>query len=222
MSEVLQTLLYGLLAAASPGTLVATLAVLGTRRARANGSAFAVGFVLGQSATLAGVLVVGSITIPTGGGGSASAALELAVGVLLLAAGFRARRPRKPRVVGGSSRAKRFHERLERVTPRTAFSIGVTLGIGVKRLIITIFAASTIALASVTKAAQAGLGALYVVVASVLVWAPVTVYLVAGSTADEFVARSKERLAARQRQVTSLTSLLFGLVFVVGGLVQLL
>jgi len=66
------------------------------------------------------------------------------------------------------------------------------------------------------------LGALYVVVASVLVWAPVTVYLVAGSTADEFVARSKERLAARQRQVTSLTSLLFGLVFVVGGLVQLL
>jgi len=90
MSEVLQTLLYGLLAAASPGTLVATLAVLGTRRARANGSAFAVGFVLGQSATLAGVLVVGSITIPTGGGGSASAALELAVGVLLLAAGFRA------------------------------------------------------------------------------------------------------------------------------------
>ena len=91
MSEVLQTLLYGLLAAASPGTLVATLAVLGTRRARANGSAFAVGFVLGQSATLAGVLVVGARRA-----GHATGVAAVALGRVALAEVERAARAQRP------------------------------------------------------------------------------------------------------------------------------
>ena len=220
MSDVLQVLLYGLLAAASPGTLVATLAVLGTRRARANGSAFAVGFLLGQSIALALVLVVGSVTVP--GSGTGSASLELAVGVLLLVAAQRARRPAKPPSVAGPSRTARVLERLERVTPRTAFSFGVTLGVGVKRLVITVVAASAIALAAVSRPEMVGLGALYVAVASVLVWVPVALYLVAGERADEAVATTKDKLAGNQRRITFLTSAVFGVFFVVGGLVRLL
>jgi threonine/homoserine/homoserine lactone efflux protein len=219
MSDVLQVLLYGLLAAASPGTLVATLAVLGTQRARANGFAFAVGFVLGQSLSLAVVTVVGSVTIP--GSSAASDALEVALGVLLLFAADRARRPGRPRPPGSTSRTARMVERLERVSPRTAFSVGLTLGVGVKRLIITVFAASTIALAPLTRAEEIGLGALYVAVATVLVWVPVGLYLVAGARADELVEAAKEWLAANQRTVTFHISLVFGLFFLVSGLVQL-
>ena len=51
-------------------------------------------------------------------------------------------------------------------------------------------------------------------------WAPITVYLVAGSRADELVAKSKELLAVKQHQVTFYTSLLFGVFFLVAGLVQ--
>jgi threonine/homoserine/homoserine lactone efflux protein len=218
---VLQVLLYGLLAAASPGTLVATLAVLGTQRARANGTAFALGFLLGQSAALLIVTAIGSITIGEGSS-TASAALELTVGALLLVAAHRARQPARPKPVGGSSRTAKVLERLERVSPRTAFTVGVTLGVGLKRLVITVFAASTIALASVTRSEAIGLGALYVAIATVLVWVPVGLYLVAGKRADEWVETAKNRLAANHREVTFYTSLLFGIVFLLGGLVQLL
>jgi threonine/homoserine/homoserine lactone efflux protein len=220
MSDVLQILLYGLLAAASPGTLVAILAVLGTERARANGSAFAIGFILGQSLTLSIIVVVGSVTIP--GSSDGSAALEFAVGVLLLLTANRTRRPgkAKPRRLGGHSRTAHLVERLQRVSPRTAFSVGVTLGIGLKRLVITAFAASTIALADVSRSQAFGLGALYIVVATLPVWVPVAGYLVAGKHADEWVASAKAWVAANQRLATSYISLVFGLCFLVGGLVQ--
>ncbi len=222
MSNVLQVLLYGLLAAASPGTVVATLAVLGTKRARVNGSVFAVGFVLGQALALFFVIAIGSVTTPGGGDSTASGALEIVVGLLLLVTAERARHHSDtPRAETGKSRTQLALDRLERVTPRTAFSVGVTLGIGLKRLVITVFAASTIALANLARAQELALGAFYVLLASVLVWAPITVYLVAGSRADELVAKSKELLAVKQHQVTFYTSLLFGVFFLVGGLIQI-
>jgi hypothetical protein len=220
MSDVLQVLLYGLLAAASPGTLVATLAVLGTRRARANGTAFAIGFLFGQSIALAVVYALGSVTISSGGT-TASAGLELTVGVLLLVAAARARQPSRRQPTRGTSRTAHLFARLERVSPRAAVSVGATLGVGVKRLFITIFAASTIALASLTRAEAAGLGVLYVGVASLLVWVPVALYLVAGERAGDWVETAKDGLAANQRTVTFFISLVFGLFFLVAGLVQL-
>ena len=223
MNDLLHVVVYGLVAAASPGVLVATLAVLGTRRARANGLAFAAGFVLGQTAALATILVLGAVTVPKSGSGTATAALELAIGLLLLAAAYRTRRPRKgaPVAAGTESRFRRLLGRLEGVTPKTAFSIAVPLGVGVKRLLITIFAASTIALSGSTRIDDVWLGLVYVTVATVVVWAPVGLYLVPGRSADEAVARSKEWIGEHQRQLTALSSLVFGLLFAINGLVEL-
>jgi hypothetical protein len=50
MSETFTLLVYAVLAAASPVTLIATLVVLGTEDARRSRIAFAAGFVLGQAA----------------------------------------------------------------------------------------------------------------------------------------------------------------------------
>jgi len=220
MNDVVHVLVYGLLSAFSPVALIATLAVLGTRHARASGTAFAAGFVLGQTAALVVVLVVGSVAVPSENG-VASAALELAVGVLLLAAAARSRRPPRPAVAGAHSRTKAALAQLDRVTPRTAFSVAVPFGIGVKRLLITIFAASTIALAGTTRAEEVGLGALYTAVACSVVVLPVGVYLVAGKSADDLVTRSKAWIAANQRKLTLYSSLVFGVFFTVSGIVDL-
>lgn len=223
MNEVLQVLLYGLLAAASPSVLLATLAALRTRRARANGTAFAGGFLLGQSVGLVVPFLIGAGTVPNGGSNSTVwALLQLGVGLILLAAAYRARQPRPASEVNGESRTTALLARLARVTPRTAFSIGVPLGIGVKRLIISVLAASTIALTGLSHSEEFALGVLYVLVATLLVWLPVAVYLIAGKRADDWVTSSEEWLAANKRRLTFLTWLVFGVLFAVGALIQLL
>jgi hypothetical protein len=222
MSEVLQVLLYGLLAAASPSVLLASLAALSTGPARANGSTFAGGFLLGQSLGLFVPLLIGASIPSSGSSSTVWAFVQLGVGLILLAAAYRARQPRPASEVNAESRTTAFLARLTRVTPRTAFSIGVPLGIGVKRLIISTVAASTIALSGLSHSEELALGVLYVLVASLLVWLPVAVYIIAGKRADAWVTSLEEWLAANRRQLTFFTSLVFGVLFAVGALIQLL
>jgi len=222
VSELLQVLLYGFLAAASPTVLLATLAALRTRRARANGSAFAGGFLLGQSVGLVVPLLGGASIAGSGSNSTVWAWVQFGVGLLLLAAAYRARQARPASEENGESRTPALLARLTRVTPRTAFSIGVPLGIGVKRLIISILAASTIALSGLSDSEEFGLGVLYVLVASLLVWLPVAAYLIAGKRADGWVTSSEGWLAANKRRLTFFSSLVFGVLFVIGALIQLL
>ena len=221
MSEELTVLFYAVLAAASPVTLIATLVVLGTEDARLNGIAFAAGFILGQAAGLGIPLIVGLIVTDVSDNGNASNWFELALGLLMLLAASRMRRKREE-PIPDESRAAALLVRLERVNLKTAFSIGIPLGIGVKRLLIAILAASTIALEAASRAAEFQQAALYVIVASVLVWLPVTVYFIVGAPADEWVAVSKRWLLANQREVSLYLALIFGVSFTVDAVVKLL
>src|SRR5215831_10175015 len=94
-NDLLSVFAYGLIAAASPLALAATLAVLNTRRPRLNGIVFALAFLLGQTLVVGVVITIGSIAAPGRGGSStAASSLELVLGALLLLAGLRAlRRP---------------------------------------------------------------------------------------------------------------------------------
>ena len=222
MNEGLTLLFYAVLAAASPVVLLATLVVLSTERARVNGVVFAAGFVLGQAAGLGIPLLVGVIvTSNSGQNGNASTWLELAVGVLMLLAAARIRRKRTT-PMPEESRAAGILVRLEHVTPATAFTIALPLGIGAKRLVIAILAASTIALDASGRAAEFRQAALYVVIASVLVWLPVMVYFLVGPRADEWVEVSKRWLLANQREVTFYLAAIFGVFFVADAVVKLL
>jgi Sap-like sulfolipid-1-addressing protein len=221
MPEAVSILFYAVLAAASPVTLIATLVVLGTADARVNGIAFAAGFILGQAAGLGIPLIVGLIVTDVGEGGSASDWFELALGVLMLLAASRMQRNRgEP--IPDESRAAALLVRLERVDLKTAFSIGIPLGIGAKRLLIAILAASTIALEATSRAAELQQASLYVIVASILVWLPVTVYFIVGEPADEWVEVSKRWLLANQREVSFYLALIFGVSFTVDAVVKLL
>ncbi len=218
-------LLYALVAGLSPLALLATLAVLGSGRGRANGSAFGVGFLISQSAVLLIAILVGSAATPNRERGheTFAALLELALGLALLAFAWRGRRPRAPRQRSGESRTKALLARLRGLRPATAFSVGALLGVGgVKRLTITLFAGATIAVAALIPAEEVGLGVLYVLVASLLVWLPVAVYLVAGKRADDLAESTEAWLAANQQRATFVSTLVFGLLLSGDALVRLL
>lgn len=213
MHETAQLALYGLVAGASPLVLVATLVVLGSGRGRLNGVVFAVGFVLAQTGTYLAGYALGAVVTPSGGAGGMTAAFELTVGVLLLAFGWRGRRRTAPeQEPDRRPRTEAVFTRLADVRPVTSFGVGVPLGVGAKRLLVTLLAAATAASGGLSPSETAGLSVLYVALATVLVWVPVALYLVFGSTGDRAIAATRRWVTANERE------LMVWLAFVLGAL----
>ena len=216
--------LFALVAAASPIGLLATLAVLTSRRGRTNGIAFVAGFVLGETAAFLAAFLVGSAaTADREGNDEVATAMELAFGIALLALAWPQRRRDTPAAAGAHSRAKALLDRLRGLRPGTALALGTLLGVGgVKRLTISIVAGATVGIANLMPGEELALGALYVLVAGVLVWAPVAVYLVAGAHADDWMTRAEDWLMTNERRLTFFSTLVFGFLLTSDALVRLL
>jgi len=216
-------LLFALVAGASPVAIVSTLAALSSRRGRRNGLALVAGFLLGQSVAFLAAFLVGSAAhAGVDADDQAAAALELAVGLALLAIAWYEWR-RRPAGPNNGFRTKALLTRLKGLRSGTAFTFGALLGVGgVKRLSITIVAGATVGVADLVPAEELALGFLYVAVASILVWLPLAVYLVAGTHADEWTRSAEDWLAANERRITFLTTLLFGFLLTSDALVRLL
>ena len=224
MNETTQILLYALLAGLSPLALLATLTALGSGRGRANGSAFGAGFLLAQSLVLLLAVLLGSAATPGSDRShqTLAAVLELGLGVALLVFAARGGRSRGPRGRPGESRTEALLARLAHLRPATAFSLGALLGVGgVKRLTITLVAGATIALSGFIPAEEVGLGVLYVVIATALVWLPVSIYLVAGKRADAWTASAQARLVSNEQRITTASMLVFGVFLVIHALILL-
>jgi len=225
--HLLTVVAYGLIAAASPLALAATLAVLNTGSPRLNGLVFAIAFLFGGALVVAFVVTIGSIAAPGRGGSStAASSLEFVLGLMLLAGGLRAlRRPTTELAlseVKTRGRASAVLDRLGRLTAKTAFGAGVLLGIGgPKRLTVSIVAATAIAAAALTTRQQAAQGALYVLLGGVLVWVPVALYVVAGSRSRAWFASSEEWLTTHERAIVTVLLFLFGALLVADALGKL-
>lgn len=220
-----RVLLFALIAGMSPIAIVSTLAVLTSRRGRTNGLAFVTGFMLAQSAIFLAAFFVGSAaTTDREGNEHLAAALELAFGVALLALAWPQRRNRMTGVGGGGggTRTKALLERLRGLRPVTAFSFGALLGVGVKRLSITILAGGTVGVASLLLVEELALGLLYLLVACLLVWVPVGVYVVAGARADDWMAAAEDWLLANERRLGFFSTVVFGLLLISDAMFRLL
>ena len=223
METVLQVLFYGLVAAASPLALTSTLVVLRSRRGRLNGFIFAAAFLFGGGLVWLILLSLGAVTSLNEGDRHATAIFELALGVLLLAAAWRVRRGFAPKRGAGAGRTRALLARLEQLTPTAAFPVGALLGIGgPKRLTIAIVAATTVSVAGLSTGEEIGLAVVYVLVAGVLVWVPVAMYLVAGQRAAGWLGDAQEWLRSNQRAITIYSLLILGSVLVAEALVELL
>lgn len=217
----LQILVYSLVAAASPVVLAATLTVLGSGHGPKNGIALAAGFLLGQGGVCLVALLIGS-SVPDARGqhNAVLGALELALGVALLAAAWHERPGRPERPPTSTSRTVALREKLSlgtklsHLTPRMALVGGAAVGIGAKRLAITLLAMAEIKLAPLTPSEEIVLAVLFVALAGLLVWIPVGVYLVSGPRADSMVETAKAWLVANERAVACYTSLATGVLLV--------
>jgi MFS family permease len=219
--EVARTLLYGLVAAASLTTVLATLAVLASGRGRVNGLVFAVAFVIGQTVAVIIALLLGHAASSTGPSWEVGPPILIALGVLVIAFSLRLRR-RPVNETPGAGRTEAVLARLERVRPPTVFGIGVSLGIGTKRFAITLVAAASIASADVGAVEEGALATIYIVVATIVVTVPVAAYVVVGPRADELVARSRTWLAGHGREFTFGSLLSIGVLLLLDGLVRIL
>ncbi|MEW2306022.1 GAP family protein [Streptomyces sp. NPDC006655] len=205
--------------AVSPLPIVAIILILATPRGRLNGSLFALGWLLG----LAGL---GAVMLAVGGTGDASAhkhpatwvgALKLALGVLLVVFGALQwrRRPRDP----SQARLPKWMEAIDRFTPVKIVGLGLLLSAGnLKNAPLTIAAAASISSAGIPVPQQIGALAVFVVIASLGVLAPLAVYLVMGDRARGLLANWREWAARHNVAVLAVLFFVLGLKLVGDGI----
>jgi hypothetical protein len=203
LRDLIQLLLFALLAAFSPLALAATMTAIQAGRRQALG--LGVGFVVGQLATCALFVIfdfaaVGSSrrTYP---GIRAPLALALAVVLVWLASRVRRRPP--PAGEDPDSRVHALLARLSRLGYLTTLAVGLLLGIGgPKRLVLTALAAALIATSGGRNSAEAELVVVYVALATALVWAPVVFYVVRGEKAVALMKAAQQKASRHQPAVT--------------------
>lgn len=201
------------------------LVVLTSGRGRLNGTAFAVGFVAGQATIFLFALTVGSWSplARTDNYAQLQAALAIAFGVaLLVAAVYFRRRRNEPVNATPNRRTSAARARLSTLRPVTALGTGAALGVGgPKRLGVTLVATATITASGIGDVETIALATSYVLVATVLVWVPVLLYIVFGDRGATWLKDGQAWIAAHKDPLTFYPSAVLGVVLVTDGVVQL-
>jgi threonine/homoserine/homoserine lactone efflux protein len=219
-----EVMLYALIAAASPLALAAALVVLRSGRGRLNGTAFAVGFVAGQALVVFAAYAIGSASVEERSKGhtTLSGLIELGIGVVLLVVAARLRARPLPRPRASGPRGQAILARLQRLGPFQALGAGALIGIGgPKRLVISVLAAATISVSTLGTDGEVALAVVYILIATVLVWLPVGLYVIAGKRAEQWIVDLREWLNRYQPRATLAALVGFGLFFVVDAVIRL-
>jgi hypothetical protein len=196
--------------AVSPIAIVALILILATPRGRLNGPLFTLGWLLG----LAGL---GAIMLAIGGPGGASAhhpatwvgGLRLALGVLLILFGARQwhRRPKDP----SQAQLPKWMAAIDGFTPLKILGLGLALSAAnAKNAPLTIAVGASISSAGIAVPQQIATLAIFVIIASLGVLAPLAVYLSMGERAKHVLGNWRDWAA---RHNTALMAVLF---FVLG------
>jgi threonine/homoserine/homoserine lactone efflux protein len=207
-----QVLSLGIGVAVSPIPIIAVVLMLATPRARANGPAFVLGWIVGLA-------IVGTVVLLVSGGADASSdgepatwvgVLKLVLGVLLLLVG----------VHGGRGRPRRGD--LDAFGAPKALAMGVLLsGVNPKNLLLTVAAAAAIAQTGIDTGEQAIALAVFVLVGTVSVAAPVVVYFALGSRSREMLDGMKAWMAANNAAIMAVLMLVIGTKLVGDGIAGL-
>ncbi len=216
-------LVYALAAAASPLVLTATFVVIRSGRPRTNGVAFLSGFLLGTAIACGLGLIAGQAAVDRlDSHETIETVLALLLGVALLAVGLRARHAPPRQEAAEGSRANAILAGLGHVRPAAALSMAGLLGFGgPKRLVLTFLAMTSVSEASVGDVADLTLVLVYIVVATVLVWVPVGIVIVAGERAAVILERGQSWLTTHATALRVWLSLGIGAALVVDALLRL-
>jgi Sap, sulfolipid-1-addressing protein len=209
--------------ALSPVPTIAVVLMLTTPRARANGPAFVLGWLVGLG-------VVGAVVLALAGPGGASEEgqpaawvswLKLVLGVLLLLVAVRQFRGR-PR---GDEEAPlpTWMGAIDRFGPGQALGGGAALaGANPKNLLLAVAAAAAIAQTGIAGGQQAVAYAVFAVVGTLGVGAPVVVYLSMGKRSEKLLGHLKDWMAHNNAVIMAVLCLVIGVKLIgdaLGGLV---
>jgi threonine/homoserine/homoserine lactone efflux protein len=190
--------------AASPVPIIGVLLMLGTRRARSTGPAFALGWLFGLIAVGVIVLLLTNGARSEGGEPSAWAgAFKLTLGTVFLVLALRQWRGR-PRA-GETPPMPRWIQTVDAFTPGRARVFGVGFAAAnPKNILLAVGAAAAIARAEASAPAQALALAVFIAVGTLGVGVPVLVYFALGERSARFLAALRAWMSAHNATVTGL------------------
>jgi threonine/homoserine/homoserine lactone efflux protein len=206
-----QVLSLGVGVALSPVPIIAVVLMLGTARARANGPAFVLGWVIGLA-------IVGTIVLFAAGGADASEGgepatwvdvLKLALGCLLALVAVRQWRGRPHE--GDEAALPKWMQTIDTFATGKAFAMGALLsGINPKNLLLTLAAASAIAQTGIDTGQQAVALAVFVVIGTLGPGLPVAIYFALGARAKRVLDDLKLWMAAHNAAIMAVLCLVLG------------
>ena len=197
--------------ALSPIPIIAVVLMLTTPRARANGPAFVLGWLLGLG-------VVGAIVLAVAGPADASSSgapatwvswlkIILGAGLLLIAVRQFRSRPH------GDDQAPlpKWMGAIENFKPAAALGTGALLaGANPKNLILAVAGAAAIAQTGIAGAQQAIAYLIFAVIATLGVGAPVVIYFAMGERSQELLGKLKNRMGQHNAVIMSVLCLIIG------------
>jgi hypothetical protein len=197
--------------AISPVPVIAVVLMLGTPRARSNGPAFALGWVAGLTIVGGAVLAVanGNSQADDGGPETWVSVVKLVFGVLFLLLAARTWRTR-PRA-GQEAAMPKWMQAIDAFTAGKSLGFGALLsGVNPKNLALTIAAATAIAQTGLSGGEAAGALAVFVIVGSLSILAPVVIYFVMGPKAAAILDELKTWMAAHNAAIMTVLLLVLG------------
>jgi threonine/homoserine/homoserine lactone efflux protein len=191
--------------------IIAVVLMLSTPTGRVNGPAFLAGWIIG-------IAVLGTIVLVVAGGASASkhgapatwvSILKLVLGALLLGLAVKQWRGR-PR--GDSEPAlPGWMKAVDRFTPGRSVAMGVALSaINPKNLILVVGGAAAIAQTGASTSSQAVAIAVFIVIATLGVAAPIVIYFATGDRATKILADLHDWLARENATIMAVICLIIG------------
>ena len=205
--------------AVSPLAIVAIILILATPRGALNGLMFTLGWILGLAALGAMMLVIG------GPGGASNhhhpsiwvGALHLVLGVLLVLFGAREwhQRPRDP----AQAQLPTWMAAIDRFTPLKILGLGLALSAAnLKNAPLTISAGASISSAGIPVPQQIATLAIFVIIASLGVLAPLAVYLIIGERAKKMLGSWRDWAAEHNVAVMAVLFFVLGAKLIGDGI----
>jgi threonine/homoserine/homoserine lactone efflux protein len=206
-----QVLSFGVGVAISPMPIIAVVLMLATPKGRVNGPAFLLGWVLGLA-------ILGTIVLLVASGASASkhgtpatwvSILKIVLGALLCLLAVRQWRGRphgaeEPELPG-------WMKTIDKFTPTRSVAMGVALSaINPKNLLLVVGAAAAIAQTGASALSQGVALAVFIVIATLGVGAPVVIYFVMGDRGASILRGVHDWMARENATIMAVICLIIG------------
>jgi threonine/homoserine/homoserine lactone efflux protein len=223
MNEAIgEVLSLGVVVALSPVPIIAIVLMLATPRAGTNGPAFLLGWLVGLAVVGTVVLLASSGADATDDDGPATwvSVLELVLGVLLVAIAVKQWRGR-PR---GDEPAPlpKWMQTIDGFGPPKALALGALFsGINPKNLLLTVAAAAAIAQTGIDAGQQAVALAVFVVIGTLGVGAPIVLYFVLGERSRKLLDELKSWMSAHNAAIMAVITLVIGVKILGAGIAGL-